>query len=261
MLRKIKVDIVRNLSSEDFQKLQISVGWKILKDKEVECSLKHSMFVSCAVIDGEIVGMARVVGDFATHGLLCDVIVKPEYQKQGIGKQIINDISMQIQTFVNERDEFILELLPTKGSLEFYKKCGFKHKPEQIEGLYKWFKNEHIYNDDCKKHLMQLNSKPFNRIKTGNKNIEMRLYDEKISQIKPNDIIIFSNKENGERMWCRVVELHIFDNFEQLYQNFSNFQLGYEKNELCNPKDMEKYYSKEKQSKYGVVGIEIKLMN
>ena len=142
------------------------------------------MFISCAVIDDEIVGMARVVGDFATHGLLCDVIVKPEYQKQGIGKQIINDISMQIQAFVNERDEFMLEFLPTTGKIEFYKKCGFKHKPENMEGVYKWFKNQNIYGQDCKKHLMQLNNKPFNSIKKENKNIEMRLYDEKRSQIQ-----------------------------------------------------------------------------
>ncbi len=253
--------IVRSMSCEDFQKLHVAVGWKILKDEEVDCSLKNSMFISCAVIDDEIVGMARVVGDFASHGLLCDVIVNPKYQKQGIGRQIINDISMQIQAFVNERDEFMLELLPTTGNIEFYKKCGFKYKPESMEGVYKWFKNQKIYGEDCKKHLMQLNSKPFHSIKNGSKNIEMRLYDEKRSQIKPNDIIIFINRENGERMWCRVIKLHRFNNFEQLYQNFNKVQLGYEENESSDPKDMEEYYTKEKQSKYGVVGIEIKLMN
>ncbi len=254
------MEIVRNISVEDFQKLHILVGWKILKDKEIENALKNSMFVSCAVEDGQVIGMARVVGDFATHGLLCDVIVSPLFQRRGIGKAIISDISSQIQEFVDNKDEFMLELLPTKGNVEFYQKCGFKYEPNYMDGLYKWFKNKNIYGQNCKKHLMRLNSKPFDSIKNGQKNIEMRLYDEKRKLIKPNDIIIFHNKDNGERLWCRVIQLHKFDNFEQLYKNFDKKQLGYQENEASSPKDMEEYYSKEEQALYGVVGIEVKLM-
>ena len=35
--------------------------------------------------------------------------------------------------------------------------------------------------------------------------------------------------------------------------------LGYNKDDIANSKDMEKYYSIEEQNKYGVLGIEIKL--
>ena len=34
--------------------------------------------------------------------------------------------------------------------------------------------------------------------------------------------------------------------------------MGYKENDVADPKDMEKYYSKEEQEKYGVLGIEIK---
>ena len=36
--------------------------------------------------------------------------------------------------------------------------------------------------------------------------------------------------------------------------------MGYSEDEDADPKDMEQYYSKEEQDKYGVVGIEIKLV-
>ena len=36
--------------------------------------------------------------------------------------------------------------------------------------------------------------------------------------------------------------------------------MGYNENEIANPKDMEQYYSKEEQDKYGVLGIEIKVV-
>ena len=36
--------------------------------------------------------------------------------------------------------------------------------------------------------------------------------------------------------------------------------LGYDKDEIASPKDMEKYYSKQEQDKYGVLGIEMKVI-
>ncbi len=37
--------------------------------------------------------------------------------------------------------------------------------------------------------------------------------------------------------------------------------MGYDEKDIPNPQDMEMYYKKEEQAKYGVVGIEIKKIN
>ena len=37
--------------------------------------------------------------------------------------------------------------------------------------------------------------------------------------------------------------------------------MGYKKDEEANPKDMEQYYPQEEQAKYGVVGIEIEVID
>ncbi len=108
-------------------------------------------------------------------------------------------------------------------------------------------------------HKMNLNDKPFNSIKNGFKTIEMRLYDEKRRLINVGDIIEFTNRVTNEKISAKVIKLHLFNNFEELYKQFDKFSLGYKENEIASANDMSIYYSKEEQEKYGVVGIEIKL--
>jgi len=107
-------------------------------------------------------------------------------------------------------------------------------------------------------HQLRIHNKTFELIKSGNKTIEMRLYDEKRKLINVDDIIRFTNRVTGEIIETKVIKLHLFNNFDELYNDFDKILLGYEGNEVANPDDMNIYYSKEEQEKYGVVGIEIK---
>ena len=106
---------------------------------------------------------------------------------------------------------------------------------------------------------MHLREHPFFMIKSGKKDIEMRLYDEKRQKIKVGDTIEFSNEETGQVLNTEVVGVHVFENFEKLYNNFDKERLGYEENATADPKDMSQYYSVPEINKYGVVGIQIKL--
>lgn len=108
-------------------------------------------------------------------------------------------------------------------------------------------------------HKMNLNAEPFNSIKNGYKTIEMRLYDEKRRLINTGDFIEFTNKITNENISVKVIKLHLFNNFEELYKKFDKISLGYKENDIANSNDMNVYYSNEEQEKYGVVGIEIKL--
>ncbi|MEG1009606.1 MAG: ASCH domain-containing protein, partial [Clostridia bacterium] len=110
-------------------------------------------------------------------------------------------------------------------------------------------------------HNMRLKDSPFNKIKMGKKTIELRLMDEKRSLVKPNDFILFTNIDTEEIIETKVICIHKFNNFEELYQNFCKVELGYSLEETAKPDDMLEYYSKEEQEKYGVVGIEIKYID
>jgi len=110
------------------------------------------------------------------------------------------------------------------------------------------------------KHEMRLNNEPFTNKKNGTKTIELRLNDEKRKLIKVGDIIKFTNRSTNESIEAKVINLHYYAFFKELYQNFDKVSLGYKENDIANYKDMEEYYSKEEQDKYGVVGIEIKVV-
>ena len=109
-------------------------------------------------------------------------------------------------------------------------------------------------------HKLYLHPAPFKAIKEEKKTIEMRLNDEKKSLIQIGDFIVFTNRENNEQIKCKVINIFHYRNFEELYKNHSKTLLGYEENEIANPDDMLIYYSKERIEKYGVLGIEIKLI-
>ena len=109
-------------------------------------------------------------------------------------------------------------------------------------------------------HKMKLKDKPFKSIKAGTKTIELRLYDEKRKLLNAGDVIEFTNIDTKEVIKVEILQLHRFNNFDDLYKHFNKVSMGYEENEVANPSDMEEYYSKEEQQEYGVVGIEIKVL-
>ena len=108
------------------------------------------------------------------------------------------------------------------------------------------------------KHEMKLNNGPFKNIKNGTKTIELRLNDEKRQLLKIKDLIEFTNRETLEQLLVEIENLYHYPSFEELYKHFDKVAIGYKEDEEADPKDMEEYYSKEEQEKYGVLGIEIK---
>lgn len=112
-------------------------------------------------------------------------------------------------------------------------------------------------------HIMELSPLPFHKIKSGRKTIELRLYDEKRKKIHTGDLIKFTNRDKpAETLTVRVVNLFVFDSFETLYKELPLTECGYteETVKTASPKDMDMYYTKQQQIKYGAVGIQIALI-
>lgn len=108
------------------------------------------------------------------------------------------------------------------------------------------------------KHKMKLNDGPFKCIKNETKTVELRLNDEKRQKLKIGDHIEFTNTITNEKSLVEIIELFKYNSFEELYKHFDKVEIGYAINDIADPKDMEEYYSKEMQEKYGVLGIKIK---
>lgn len=108
-------------------------------------------------------------------------------------------------------------------------------------------------------HYMKLNPEPFRKISEGIKTIELRLYDEKRQKIRAGNFIEFSDINNPEdKITVKVTAFHCYENFEELYKSLPMTKCGYENEADAEASDMEKFYSREKQAEYGVVGIELR---
>ena len=109
---------------------------------------------------------------------------------------------------------------------------------------------------------MQLQPSPFEMIRNGTKTIELRLFDEKRKKIRTGDTILFTNTESKETLEVKVLELLVFDSFETLYSRLPLLECGYTEEDIdtASPDDMNAYYPREMQQKYGVVGIRVALL-
>ena len=61
----------------------------------------------------------------------------------------------------------------------------------------------------------------FEIVKNGNKNVEVRLYDEKRKKIKVGDELVFLKRPDDiEKIKVKVTDLKVYNNFEELVDNY-----------------------------------------
>lgn len=111
---------------------------------------------------------------------------------------------------------------------------------------------------------MKIGSKQLWMVRAGKKTIELCLFDDKCRQIHIGDIIeLVDIEDNKDTLCVKVIGLFPFDSFETLYKHLPLLDCGYTEENLSNasPSDMNKYYSKSDQEKYGVIGIRIALLS
>jgi predicted N-acetyltransferase YhbS len=82
--------------------------------------LKHSNLVISAWNGIELIGIARSVTDYNYCCYLSDLAVKSEYQKAGIGRELIKLTADTIG------DQTMLLLLSAPTAMDYYPKQGFE---------------------------------------------------------------------------------------------------------------------------------------
>ena len=113
------------LRAEEHIALWDSAGWGSLDRELVETSLRNS-YATFSVKDGEkVIAMARLIGDGGMAFFLKDLIVSPEYQGKGIGKELIAHIEDFVRSELEEGWWSFLQLISAKGKEDFYLKCGY----------------------------------------------------------------------------------------------------------------------------------------
>lgn len=108
---------------DEILELYDSVGWTAYTSDPamLEAGLLHSLQILMAYEGSDLVGLIRVVGDGQTIVYIQDILVKPEYQRRGIGTALMRRI---LQQFSHVRQIF-LTTDDTQKTKAFYRSLGF----------------------------------------------------------------------------------------------------------------------------------------
>lgn len=118
--------------------------------------------------------------------------------------------------------------------------------------------DKNITSDIPYQFTMSVRHKYFELIKSGQKDIELRAYDEKRRKVKIGDKFQLFDAENpNEYIICEVLNMHIAPDFESLFKKIDIKRSGFK--DIAELMDtITKFVSREELAREQVVGMEIK---
>ncbi len=105
-----------------------SVGWTAYTDapNALKSGFEHSLLTLGAFENGKLLGLVRAVGDGHTIVLIQDILVFPEYQRQGIGSKLLQAV---LERFSHVR-QVQLATDNTPKTIAFYRSMGLREYSE-----------------------------------------------------------------------------------------------------------------------------------
>ncbi len=119
-------------------------------------------------------------------------------------------------------------------------------------------KDKNMTSDIPYQFTMSVRHKYFELIKSGQKDIELRAYDEKRKKMKAGDkFLLFDAETPDQYIICEILNMHVAPNFESLFKKIDIKRSGFKDiNELMDT--ITKFVSREELAHEQVVGMEIK---
>jgi GNAT superfamily N-acetyltransferase len=115
----------QKVNSKEVADLYILLGWGTAKEystQNVRRMLKNSdLVVSAHNANGELIGLGHALSDGVFYTAIADVIIDPDYQRQGVGRAIMEKIKEKC----GSTTIFFETPARNKG---FAKKCGYKQR-------------------------------------------------------------------------------------------------------------------------------------
>ena len=127
-------EMTGSISPEEYLEMRRSVGWSVFPPEQAAGGLENSSYICCIRKDGVPVAVGRVIWDHGYVVYIADVIVKPEYQGRGLGREVMDRIMEQIRGYLKPGYRIMISLMAAKGKEEFYKKFGFVDRPSDAFG-------------------------------------------------------------------------------------------------------------------------------
>lgn len=114
----------KQIPADELIPLYDSVGWLVYSrvPEKMAKLLPNSLWYLAAYDDDRLVGLIRAIGDDASIAYIQDILVHPDYQRQGIGRTLVD---RALKRFDHLRQLVLItdDLPETKA---FYEAVGFQ---------------------------------------------------------------------------------------------------------------------------------------
>jgi GNAT superfamily N-acetyltransferase len=128
------ITFTNEITPADYAMLRASVGWRALSAAQVEAALRGGAFI-VAARDGErTVGTTRLMSDGGYFAVVLDVVVLPDYQGRGVGREMMARAVQHIKDSLRPGEHSYTILTSAPGKEGFYEKMGFYCVPNEEEG-------------------------------------------------------------------------------------------------------------------------------
>jgi predicted GNAT family N-acyltransferase len=122
------------ITAERLNFLRKSVGGTEYSERQAKAAIENSYYLVTSEVDGNTVGMARIISDGGYMMHIVDVIVLPHFQGKGIGKELQTRVMNYINQNIQENETVFVSLMAAAGKEEFYEKFGFIKRPSDLWG-------------------------------------------------------------------------------------------------------------------------------
>ena len=135
--------VTDRLTAREYMDMRAAAGFREISPEQAAEGLKNS-YVWC-VRDGDLpAAIGRVIWDHGYVMYVADVIVRPEYQGQGLGREIMERVMAFARDQLRPGWRIMVSLLAAEGKEGFYEKFGFAERPREHHGpgMHRWLEKE-----------------------------------------------------------------------------------------------------------------------
>jgi ribosomal protein S18 acetylase RimI-like enzyme len=128
----------RELDLYELEELCNAVGWARRPIRKVRKAIQHSYLVVTMWeqrgVRRRLIGFSRATSDHAFNATIWDVVVHPDFQGRGLGKELMKQMIKKLRS----EDISNVTLFADPHVVDFYKGLGFMPDPEGIKGMF-WY--------------------------------------------------------------------------------------------------------------------------
>nr|YP_009396712.1 hypothetical protein [Ophidocladus simpliciusculus]ARW65898.1 hypothetical protein [Ophidocladus simpliciusculus] len=128
----------KKINLNELEKLCDAVGWVRRPLKKVKLAIEQSFLIASLFYydddEKKLIGFARATSDNSFNATIWDVVIHPDFQGKGIGKELMNKLIKQLRKY----DINTITLFADPEVIKFYRQIGFVIDPDGVKGMF-WY--------------------------------------------------------------------------------------------------------------------------